>query len=170
MAHAALNAAIYLDSLFPQTRVRGGTLAYICVALYAPLGLVLALYRLVVCMPLIGFARCLIPSGKWRTRFIRFSAAICFCNFYRVKGRLSPSARIIAANHTSEMDVLPFRSRHSLMIMGYDLYTRMWWLKYSPLRCVCRTLINRADADAGACFFPCQIIVKCHVHSYVFNN
>ena len=33
--------------------------------------------------------------------------------------------RIMVANHTSEMDVLPIRAKGHLRIMGYDFYKRM---------------------------------------------
>jgi hypothetical protein len=46
---------------------------------------------------------------------------------HELNGRLP---RILVANHSSEMDVLPIRAKGRIRIMGYDFYKKMKFLQW----------------------------------------
>ena len=139
----------------------------LCVALYFPIGLVLLILRVGIFFPLGGLMHVVTPSFM-HTGMFRCVACCCFGNVYhyrhirRQQGMCDeengddrdeepplPPARIIVANHTTEMDVLPIRARGSIRIMGYDMYTRMCWLQYSPLRFLDMLYIKQTERSAG---------------------
>ena len=60
--------------------------------------------------------------------------------------------KIIVANHTTEMDVLPIRANQQLRIMGYDMYHSGklgLFLKCSPLKFLDMLYIKQTERTAG---------------------
>lgn len=133
--------AAYLDSMFQKTRIKRSDSSPCCtwwcnflmVLLYSPIGAVLVFLRLVLFMPLVGLTFFCVPRCC-SSVYLRIISFLLFGNIYCFNGRPSKTARVIVANHTSEMDVLPLRSLMQLRIMGYDFYSKMCWLRMSPLR------------------------------------
>ena len=134
--------------------------SWLCVALYFPVGLALLILRVGIFFPLGGCLHMITPACM-HTGMFRCVACCCFGNVYQYRRARRrgmddggddaplPPARLIVANHTTEMDVLPIRARGSLRIMGYDMYTRMCWLQYSPLRFLDMLYIKQTERSAG---------------------
>ena len=150
-------AAYHLDLMFVNTRItrKFHTSRSNCVRssswwcnsliilLYAPIGLLLLVLRVVLGFPLTGLLAYLTPTSC-STCIFRCVACCCYGSFYRYK-RLSPMTdeereieeelngripRILVANHSSEMDVLPIRAKGKIRIMGYDFYKKMKFLQW----------------------------------------
>jgi ancient ubiquitous protein 1 len=167
--------AKYLDSLFHQTRLKrynqtpsnfvsSGSwyCSLIIVTLYLPIGLVLLFLRVILGFPIAGILSNITPRFC-STCIFRSFACCCYGNVYRYK-RVLPTteeelniekelmgrpAPIMVANHSTEMDVLPIRSRGHLRIMGYDMYTKMKFLQCSPLKFLDMLYIKQTERSAG---------------------
>jgi 1-acyl-sn-glycerol-3-phosphate acyltransferase len=167
--------AKYLDSLMHHSRFKQYTAApsncqsgsswwcsWVVFLLYLPLGLVLLFLRIVVGFPVAGILSHITPTAC-STCVFRSFACCCYGNCYRYKTVLpfteeellieqelaGQAAPIMVANHTTEMDVLPIRSKGLLRIMGYDLYTKMKCLQFSPLKFLDIMYIKQTERSEG---------------------
>ena len=123
----------FIDDMLPHERVHKKKVCpYIFFLLYSPIGFALAFVRLVVFLPLTGAVSCCVPT-PCRTVFTRFVLFLLFGVWVKVKGRPNETARVWAANHTSEMDAIAIRAVGNPFILGYSFYLKLWWLKCSPL-------------------------------------
>ena len=146
LASVAFLNDLFDESRFADSRVPG----LILLVLYSPIGLALALIRLIVFLPLVGISVCLVPPCL-RTIYTRMFCLLLFGIHMNVSGKADKDARVWAANHTSEMDALAIRALANPHILGYSFYLQLWWLKLSPLSLLNMVYVSPRIYDSKHC-------------------
>jgi ancient ubiquitous protein 1 len=153
--------AAYLESMFDANRfppINGqawGVLGRLVILLYAPLGCLLVVWRLAVLMPLLSLLDVCCPV-RWRGAMFRAYALVAFGFVVRVRGRPGQEggkrARIVVANHLSELDALAMRAviPGAMKTLGYAFYQRIWWLRFSPLGMLGPIFVPQKSRTEGA--------------------
>ncbi len=139
----------FLSELFAESRFSTGNfLSLLLLIIYSPIGLVLAILRLIVFLPLVGIFVCIIPPCL-RTAYTRAFCLLLFGIHMNVKGKPDKEARVWTANHTSECDALAIRSLANPHILGYSFYLQLWWLKFSPLALLSMVYVPQRSRSDG---------------------
>jgi ancient ubiquitous protein 1 len=145
-----LAAVRYLDSLFAYSRFKDmSLLPRFCLILYAPLGVILIIIRLLVFLPLTGIiASCCFPRAM-HTILLRVELLLFFGVWIRVNGSPSNESCIWVSNHISEFDAICLRTIGDPFIVGYSFYSQLWWLKISPLNILKMIYVDKKSRTEG---------------------
>ena len=145
-----LACARFIDSMNAHKRFDfSSTVSYIVFLLYFPIGVVLALLKLLVILPLSGILVTITPTC-FHTFLTRYVICLLYGVWIEIKGKPDVvNARIWAANHLSEVDALAIRACGNPYILGYSFYLQLWWLKLSPLRLLNMVYVPQKSRSEG---------------------
>eukprot|EP00944_MAST-04C_sp_MAST-4C-sp1_P014260 g14260.t1 len=140
----------FIDSMNAHRRFNfTSTVSYIVFLLYFPIGIVLALLKLLVILPLSGILVTITPAC-FHTFLTRYVICLLYGVWIEIKGKPDVvNARIWAANHLSEVDALAIRACGNPYILGYSFYLQLWWLKLSPLRLLNMVYVPQKSRSEG---------------------